>query len=65
MTANPRFQTRTVQMIGSLFFQIDEVLSELSGGGGEDEEKGTGFKPEHVEEMKKGSELKDLKDLVR
>ena len=50
--------------IGSLHFQIDEVLSELSGGG-DDEEKRNESKPEHAEDSKRGSDLKDLKDLVR
>ena len=50
--------------IGSLHFQIDEVLSELSGGG-DDEEKRNESKHEHAEDSKKGSDLKDLKDLVR
>jgi hypothetical protein len=40
-------------------------MSELSGGAGDDEEKRSGSKPEQSEDSKKGSDLKDLKDLVR
>ncbi len=48
-----------------MIFQIDEVMSELSGGGGDDDDRKNGFRHEHAEESKKGSDLKDLKDLVR
>ena len=46
---------------------VDEVMSELSGGGGgeEDGDRRNGTKPDHPEESKKSSDLKDLKDLVR
>ncbi len=42
-------------------------MSELSGGGGgeEDGDRRNGTKPDHPEESKKSSDLKDLKDLVR